>query len=405
VDIARDFLELSFFMESGKPIPRLTKFAEPVTVALKQPGPAQMTVDLEALLKRVRREAGIDIRRGKTGQPANITIITLPRKTLRSVVPKAACFVVPRVKSWQEFRKTRRTGALDWTTLKQRSHATVFIPDDVSPQETRDCLHEEITQALGPLNDVYRLPDSIYNDDNINTVLSRFDALILRTYYDPALKNGMTRQQVAARLPAILRRINPAGDSVTPDGIETTPRKWIDTLETALAPGASKARRLLMARRAVKMAIAEGWQDNRLGFALFAKGRLALGHDSKTAIASFARAYALYSAVYGQNDIHTAHVALQLAAFALSTGHVTEAITLVDTNVPTVVDAQNAALLATFLMIKAEALDTLGRRAEATTVRLDSIGWARYGFVSNDEIRARLRETAALRPPKIKPES
>jgi len=34
-----------------------------------------------------------------------------------------------------------------------------------SPQEVRDCLHEELAQALGPLNDLYRLPDSVFNDD------------------------------------------------------------------------------------------------------------------------------------------------------------------------------------------------------------------------------------------------
>ena len=32
-----------------------------------------------------------------------------------------------------------------------------FIPSDASPQEIRDCLHEEFAQGLG-LNDLYRLP-------------------------------------------------------------------------------------------------------------------------------------------------------------------------------------------------------------------------------------------------------
>ena len=53
-------------------------------------------------------------------------------------------------------------------------------------------------------------------------------------------------------------------------------------------------------------------------------------------------------------------------------------------------------------MLKAEALDMEGRKSEAATVRLDSLGWARYGFASDDEIRARLHEIAALRPRKKK---
>ena len=39
----------------------------------------------------------------------------------------------------------------------------------------RDCLNEEITQALGPANDLYRLPDSIWNDDNFHGMATPFD--------------------------------------------------------------------------------------------------------------------------------------------------------------------------------------------------------------------------------------
>ena len=80
----------------------------------------------------------------------------------------------------------------------------------------RDCLHEELAQALGPLNDLYRLSDSVFNDDNMHTVLTGFDMLILRVFYSPALRSGMTRAEVAARLPAILAQLNPAGQSRVP---------------------------------------------------------------------------------------------------------------------------------------------------------------------------------------------
>ncbi len=76
----------------------------------------------------------------------------------------------------------------------------IFLPGDVSPQETRDCLHEEMAQALGPLNDLYRLGDSVFNDDNFHTVLTGFDMLVLRTYYAPDLRSGMTAR--AGRGPA-----------------------------------------------------------------------------------------------------------------------------------------------------------------------------------------------------------
>ena len=59
---------------------------------------------------------------------------------------------------------------------------------------------------------------------------------------------------------------------------------------------------------------------------------------------------------------------------------------------------ENAALLATLMMFKAEALEMTGRTAEASAVRMDSLGWARYGFGADANVRARLREIASLNP-------
>ena len=57
-----------------------------------------------------------------------------------------------------------------------------------------------------------------------------------------------------------------------------------------------------------------------------------------------------------------------------------------------------AALLSTLLMLRAEALDLQGRTAEARTVRLDSLGWARYGYGPDWAVRAKLEEVSALNP-------
>jgi hypothetical protein len=60
--------------------------------------------------------------------------------------------------------------------------------------------------------------------------------------------------------------------------------------------------------------------------------------------------------------------------------------------------SENAALLASLAFVKAEALELQGRLREAEAVRLDSLGWALYGFGSEAEVRLRLGEIAALRP-------
>ena len=396
--IARDFMNLAFELESGRKLPVLSRFEGPITLRItgSRIGPATER-DIERLIHRLRSEAGIPITRVSANQSANITVEVLSRRTLQRAVPQAACFVVPNVTSWAEFKARRLTPALDWTALVQRDQMAVFLPGDVSAQEIRDCLHEEVAQALGPVNDLYHLTDSIFNDDNFHTVLTGFDMVILRAFYDSKLRSGMTPQAVAARLPGILSRINPAGryGSVAPSS--ATPRQWSSAIEAALGSRSSVVSRLSSAKRAVSYAKSRGWNDNRLGFSLYAQGRLALANDTALALSSFAQAEAVFRADPATR-LHGAHVAVQAAAYALSDGRPGDAIDIVNSNSPTALAAENASLLSTLLMIKAQALDSVARYAEAEIVRRDSLGWARYGIGSDAEIRARLQEIAALAP-------
>jgi len=63
---------------------------------------------------------------------------------------------------------------------------------------------------------------------------------------------------------------------------------------------------------------------------------------------------------------------------------------------PLALRARNAALIATFQLIQAEALEAEGKSAEARALRLDSLPAARYGFGSGDRMRARASGIAAI---------
>lgn len=394
--MAQDFLDLSFAMESGRTIDRMSRFEGPISVTVAPGAPASLVPDLDALIARLRREARIDIRRVEAAPgAASITIETMPRSQMQRRVPEAACFVVPRVGSWAEFRRTRNGRDLDWTTLTVRERVAVFLPNDVSPQEVRDCLHEEVAQALGPLNDLYRLPDSIFNDDNLHAVLTGFDMLMLRAYYDPALRSGMRRDEVAALIPGILDRLNPAGAGGGPATILRTPQAWVGAIETALGPGTNAPARVQAADRAVTIARQSGLTDARLAFSYFALARLSLSTDAEASIGAFQAAANIYDRI-APGGIQVAHIDMQLAAFALSAGRADEALRLTTRAERAAVAAQNASLLSTLLMIRAEALDDLGRPGEARAVRLDSLAWGRYGFDGNAAVGARLTEVSAL---------
>ncbi|SEO53128.1 Protein of unknown function [Salinihabitans flavidus] len=395
-EIARDFLDLSFALENGRSLPRLTRFEQPITVRVTGRAPRSLRSDLTALIARLRDEARIDIRE-VSGTSANITIEAVTGSQIRQSLPQAACFVVPNVTSLADFRSARRASRTNWSLLEKRERLAIFVPADSSPQETRDCLQEELAQAIGPLNDLYRLPDSVFNDDNMHAVLTGFDMLILRTYYDPALQNGMTRDQVAARLPAILARLNPAGEGRGSDPLPATPRAWIDAVQTALGPDVSNAQRRSAAARALRIAEQTNLRDHRRGFSHYILGRLLQSHDADRAHTEFALADHYFTRARATGP-HRAFVATQLAAYELSSGRGKDAIDRLTPHLPQAARYENAALLATLMLLNAEALELAGRASEARSVRLDSLGWARYGFGADWAVRAKQHEISGLSP-------
>lgn len=395
-NIAADFLELHFELESGRHLPALTRFEGPISVRVTGRPPASLAPDLRALLQRLRNEAGINIRQINSGQ-ANITIEAVSRADIRQALPQAACFVVPNVSSLDEFKRNRRKPQTNWSLLNERHRLGVFVPYDAAPQEVRDCLHEELAQAIGPLNDLYRLPDSVFNDDNVHTVLTGFDMLILRATYAPELRSGLSRTQVAERLPEILSRLNPRGDYRQAEAISATPRSWIGHVQTALGPGAGEASRRSAAANAARTAQELGWQDHRRAFSHYMLGRMVQVRDPALAQQHYRSAVSYLERTPG-TELHRAFIATQTAAYAISLGEGALALGQIRPYLPIAASGENAALLSTLMMLEAEALEQIGQHARAESVRLDSIGWARYGFGSDEVVRAKMREIALLSP-------
>ncbi|WP_171174192.1 DUF2927 domain-containing protein [Ruegeria sp. HKCCD8929] len=395
-NIAADFLTLHFELESGRQLPVLTRFETPITVRVTGSPPPTLQSDLSRLLSRLRREAGIDIQQVSSG-PANVTIEAVSRDQIRRALPQAACFVVPNVSSLAEYRRDRRRDKTNWSLLRSRERLGIFIPYDVSPQEIRDCLHEELAQAIGPLNDLYRLPDSVFNDDNVHTVLTGFDMLVLRATYSPEIRNGMTRAQVAAVLPGLLSRLNPRGDTIRPVPYAATSREWIDAVQTALGPGADPAQRRRAANRAAVISQGSGWTDQRRAFPHYIIGRMIQLDAPEEAQRQYGTALHFLAQTPG-TELHRAYVTAQTAAFAISRGDGVSALRQINPALDVMMRAENAAVLATLLMLKAEALDLTGKPEQAAVVRLDSLGWARYGFGSDWAVRSMMQDIAMLNP-------
>jgi hypothetical protein len=387
-------------LENGDKLPALLKYEGNIKVVLRSAGLSNYQPELTNLLKRLRREARVDISQTNDPAEAQIHVHAIPRQTISRVFPGAACFIVPGVRSWNEFRSPAADpDVIMWSRQRALTVTSIFVPADSTPQDTRDCLHEELGQALGPANDLYRIPDTVFNDDNFHSILTPLDMLMLRTLYDRSLTSGMSRAEVAVRLPGILSRINPGGRGKPPARRAPESRAWKGAIETALNRRKTKGARIRAGQRALSIAAAMEPADHRLGLSLLTLGRVQARTNPTKAAEFFSSAYAKFAADLGGDDIRTTHVALHLALFALKDGRFETALDLADKHIPSARRAENAVVLSGLLAIKAETLLAAGEIAQARSARIESLAWARYAFGDSDGDIARAQaEIAAFNP-------
>ncbi|WP_148611738.1 DUF2927 domain-containing protein [Aeromonas sobria] len=94
------------------------------------------------------------------------------------------------------------------------SRATIIIPVDYSRAKGRflDCVVEEFTQVMGLPNDSDKVFPSIFNDNSIDSFLTGLDYVLLKMAYHPALKAGMSSDEIRAVLPIALADLRAKGE-------------------------------------------------------------------------------------------------------------------------------------------------------------------------------------------------
>lgn len=88
---------------------------------------------------------------------------------------------------------------IHWRRPEDRFVKGVIVANvDRDPVRLDSCLLEEITQVMGLPNDVEAYWKTLFNPDDVSFDYSAWDALYLRTLYDPRLEPGMSPEEVRA---------------------------------------------------------------------------------------------------------------------------------------------------------------------------------------------------------------
>lgn len=387
--VARDFDRLMFQTEWGDPVALLLKWEKPVTVSLASPELLAYRGFLDDLLGRIRQAApqlNVSI---ATGPKADITLRSAPRAEMDEIATDALCFFIPYDVTWPEFKALDARNAAGWGEIAKLDKITVFIPAFSQPHEIRSCILEEVTQALGPGNDLGDLDDSIFNDDNAHVWPTSFDLLILRTLYSDQLRNGFGYSESIVKARNILRaeqlgRLTRNRDSIASEYADAV---LIAENETDLTL------RNQAAQAAISLAKTQDAAPHRLGEAYKAAAFVAFeARDPAKVVDYLSKAELAHSNALAANSVHLARVRSELAINLINLEQHETGLALLRLAEPVFAANGSDWQLAHALRWRAIALSQVGKWAEASGTALEALDWARYVYGGDSRAAASWRQ-------------
>jgi len=382
--LARLFTRLTFETEWGAERARLVRYEAPVIVGLSGPGAARYADFLEGYVGFLRRHAGIAISRGDVG--ANLHVRFVAARAFERVLPAAACVLTPGDLAWEEYaRAPDALGGDAIVSATRIEEMTVFLPQTAPPHAVRACLIEEVAQALGPVNDLFGLGPSIFNDDFGHIWPTRLDLLMLRTLYAPELETGLSRASAEVAAARALARLNPAGRSAPP-------------LQQAGLTGAAPWRRMMgeVVSRAMPAQRVAARAEQALAFAqaampntpqhchsLITLGRVLSQTKPDRAVALLDEAGTLCARVHGAEDPRIAWARIEEAAAYRALGRPADVLRITQGLAAPLAAYGLEERLAALYALRAEAYLARGERVEADRARRGARAWGAYAFGQN----------------------
>jgi Protein of unknown function (DUF2927) len=204
--LLRQYVEVAFRNEFGGAhrFDRIVKWQEPIRARLEGPNADAYKAQVERQFAVLMRLTGLSIEVVDGFRPfanANMTITFIDTGGRGPENPERACF----------------SSAYEDDNFVIR-RAEIWITADI-PELRQHCIVEEISQALGLLNDSTLLFPSIFHDDSHQQALSPWDELMFYAHYDPRIRPGMTINQAMPIIREIfvqeLAKANGSGTSST----------------------------------------------------------------------------------------------------------------------------------------------------------------------------------------------
>ncbi len=182
---------------------RIRKFDEPVRVYVVSSGTPDRSAEIANIVADIRAHvANLDVavtsERGKANVVVRLVAAHDFAHTLR------VRYGAEQAKKIEQSLQPQCLSGIGKDKNFRIRRAEVIIPVDDGDFQFYDCAYEEMLQSLGLINDDSSVPWTMFNDDVQMGFFDVYDQHLVNVLYDPRVRPGMTRDEVARLLPDVL---------------------------------------------------------------------------------------------------------------------------------------------------------------------------------------------------------
>jgi hypothetical protein len=193
---------------------RISRWATPVRYQILGGGATSLDrADYAELARRLTALTGVDVQEEE--QDPNVTILILDaderRAFVRELQSDGTADRMPLVVEWAEKLSYPCVGQVGYRDADTGliTGAMIVIKAELEGLFRKSCIHEELVQTMGLMNDDRKVRPSIFNDDQEFALLTEHDEFLLRILYDERLQPGMASEEAVPLLDTIIKDLRP----------------------------------------------------------------------------------------------------------------------------------------------------------------------------------------------------
>ena len=223
-------------LQFDRHIDRIRKFDEPIRVFVVNQGTPDRRAEIAMIIADIRaRVDHLDLAMTDDRQAANFVVTLVQRRDLARTIRDH--YGPDKAKQIQKALHPQCLSGIGKDQSFRIRRAEVILPVDAGEFVFYDCAYEELLQALGVINDNNSVPWTMFNDDVQMGFFDVYDQCLLNILYDPRVRPGMTKGELAKLLPEILPTVRAWVAAGNSSGMAATNPPATTREQRGLGPG------------------------------------------------------------------------------------------------------------------------------------------------------------------------